>query len=112
MLTGEPVFKGRTAAEVCTQHVHNEPVPPSKRRSSPVPPDLESIILACLEKDPTQRPQTANHIRARLWAGGTAAEWNTDRARRWWRENGEAVRDRRAVVKYESSRTIAVKLDR
>jgi len=112
MLTGEPVFKGRTAAEVCTQHVHNEPVPPSKRRASPVPADLESLILACLEKDPAQRPQTANHIRARLWAGGTAAEWNTDRARRWWRENGEAVRDRRAVVKYEASRTIAVKLDR
>ncbi|MHC4492360.1 MAG: serine/threonine-protein kinase, partial [Planctomycetota bacterium] len=112
MLTGEPVFKGRTAAEVCTQHVHNEPVPPSKRRASPVPPDLESLILACLEKDPAQRPQTANHIRARLWAGGTAAEWNTDRARRWWREHGEEVRDRGTAVRYESSRTIAVKLDR
>ncbi|MHC4973259.1 MAG: serine/threonine-protein kinase [Planctomycetota bacterium] len=112
MLTGEPVFKGRTAAEVCTQHVHNEPVPPSKRRASPVPTDLESLILACLEKDPAKRPQTANHIRARLWAGGTAGEWNTDRARRWWREKGEEVRDRQSGIKYESSRTIAVKLDR
>ena len=65
------------------------------------------------ERTPRNRPQTANHIRARLWAGGTAAEWNTDRARRWWREKGAEVRDRQGRrIKYESSRTIAVKLDR
>ncbi|MHC4548391.1 MAG: serine/threonine-protein kinase [Planctomycetota bacterium] len=112
MLTGEPVFKGRTAAEVCTQHVHDRPVPPSKRCDSPVPPDLEALILACLEKDPAGRPQSANHIRARLWAGETYTRWNTDRARRWWRKHGDALRSRRGQAPYESSRTIAIDLAR
>jgi len=112
LLTGEPVFKGRTAAEVCTQHVQEQPVPPSKRCDQEVPPDLESLIMACLEKDPAHRPQSANHLRARLWAGGTAARWNTDRARRWWRKHGATVRAPRAAEKYESSKTIAIDLRR
>ena len=113
LLTGEPVFKGRTAAEVCMQHVHSEPVPPSKRRDTPVPPDLESLILASLEKDPAKRPQSANHMRARLWAGGSYAQWNTDRARRWWREHGKHLRAAPGEsVPFESSRTIAVDLKR
>jgi len=108
LLTGEPVFKGRTAGEVCAMHVSEQPIPPSKRCDGPVPPALESLILACLEKDPSDRPQSANHLRARLWAGGVAAGWNTDRARRWWRQHGEAARARTQEPLTTASRTIAL----
>ncbi|MEM8882755.1 MAG: protein kinase [Planctomycetota bacterium] len=107
MLTGEPVFKGRNAGEVCTQHVHAEPVPPSKRCDHHVPSDLESLVLACLAKDPADRPATAGHIRARLWAGGTVRKWNTDRARRWWRRYGDEVKEK-ATSTEEAGKTIAV----
>jgi serine/threonine-protein kinase len=108
LLTGEPVFKGKSAAEVCTHHVQTQPVLPSKRRSEPVPADLESVVMACLEKDPNKRPQTAGHLRARLWAGGTLGKWNTDRARRWWRRHGDEVRRPTDGVQHESGRTIAI----
>ena len=113
MLTGEPVFKGTTAGEVCTHHLYTDPVPPSKRCDNVIPADLEAIVMACLEKEPSKRPQTTNHLRARLWAGGTRNKWNTDRARRWWRRHGEAVHARQyidAVSPEESGKTIAIDL--
>ncbi|MHC4953924.1 MAG: serine/threonine-protein kinase [Planctomycetota bacterium] len=109
LLTGEPVFKGRDAGEVCTHHVQTQPTPPSKRVDTPVPAALESIVLACLEKDPDNRPASAGHLRARLWAGGSLSGWNTDRARRWWRLHGDKVQERRTVPE-EAGRTIAVDL--
>jgi len=112
MLTGEPVFKGKNAGEICTHHVHTEPVSPSKRRDRPVPADLESIVLACLAKDPGDRPATAGHIRARLWAGNTLGKWNTDRARRWWREYGEEAKRRTSASDDAAGHTIAIDLKR
>jgi len=109
LLTGEPVFKGKTAADVCTQHVQSPPVPPSKRSDKPVPADLERLVLALLAKDPARRPQTAGHVRARLWAGSTVHEWNTDRARRWWREHGDALRAMKEPPEMpRTERTVAV----
>ena len=110
LLTGETVFKGKNAGEVCTHHVHTEPVPPSKRCDALVPSDLETTILDCLAKDPRHRPASAGHIRARLWAGGTLRKWNTDRARRWWRKHGDAVKAPRGEVPDEANRTIAIDL--
>ena len=112
LLTGETVFKGRTAGEICTHHIHTEPIPPSKRRDTPIPHDLESLVLACLAKDPAKRPQTAGHVRARLWAGGTLGRWNTDRARRWWRAEGEKVKATPVPATDAKGRTIAIDLAR
>jgi hypothetical protein len=109
MLTGEPVFKGRDAAEVCSQHIHADPVPPGKRRDDPVPASYEAIVLACLRKDPAERPATARHLRARLWADGTLRKWNTDRARRWWRKHGVEVKERRTEPE-AAGQTIAIDL--
>jgi serine/threonine-protein kinase len=109
LLTGEPVFKGRDAGEICSQHIHAEPVPPSKRRESPVPASFEAIVLACLAKEPSDRPATAGHLRARLWADGTLRKWNTDRARRWWRKHGDEVKKRRTTPD-AASHTIAIDL--
>jgi len=109
LLTGEPVFKGKNAGEICGHHVHTEPIPPSKRRDRPVPADLESIVLACLRKDPNDRPASAGHIRARLWAGTTIGKWNTDRARRWWRQYGDEVKQRTTETD-AAGQTIAIDL--
>src|SRR5262249_17687015 len=55
LLTGERPFRGATALEVCAQAVHDQPVPP-RRLNRAVPRDLETITLACLEKEPRDRP--------------------------------------------------------
>ncbi|HEY3500073.1 MAG TPA: serine/threonine-protein kinase [Polyangiaceae bacterium] len=88
LLTGEPVFAGRSALEVCTQHLHSAPVAPSERLGRAVPADLEAIVLRCLAKSPEDRYPTAAELERALAACTAAAEWNADRARAWWKQLG------------------------
>ena len=60
--TDSPLFSG-TPIEVASQHVSKPPTPPGEL--APVDQGLEDLILACLAKDPEDRP-TAPQIRSRL----------------------------------------------
>jgi serine/threonine-protein kinase len=97
MLTAEPVFAGRTAVEVCAQHLHSAPVAPSERLGRAVPADLEAIVLRCLAKSPGDRYATAAELERALAACAAAAEWNADRARAWWKLRGGAPTPAREV---------------
>ena len=57
-LTGRPPFKGPTVAETLFQVVRDEPVPPRQLQSQ-IPPDLDTICLKCLSKDPAHRYASA-----------------------------------------------------
>jgi hypothetical protein len=87
LLTGSLVFKGVTPVETMVMHVSREPEPPSRRTTRPIPADLESIVLACLSKDPAARPQTADELAARLRETRLEGEWTRDHARAWWEAN-------------------------
>jgi serine/threonine-protein kinase len=89
MLTGEPVFAGGSAVEVCVKHLHSAPVAPSERLGRAVPADLEAIILRCLAKSPGERYASAADLGRALAACGAAAEWTTERARAWWKLRGD-----------------------
>ncbi len=65
MATGRRPFPGQSQAEVFQQLLGEAPVPPSTLNPE-VPPELERIILACLEKDPATRCQSAAQVRAEL----------------------------------------------
>jgi serine/threonine-protein kinase len=93
-LTGEHVFSGGSLVEVCSHHLHTAPVPPSERLQRAVPEDLESLILACLEKDPADRPGDAAALRRRLETCASYGRWTSDDARAWWVEHGEATSTR------------------
>ncbi|HEY7637740.1 MAG TPA: serine/threonine-protein kinase [Gemmatimonadales bacterium] len=84
LLTGTLVFKGSTPMETIVMHVHKEPETPSGRSGLPIPAELESIVLACLAKDPAARPQTADELDARLGSVRLEKEWTVERAREWW----------------------------
>jgi tetratricopeptide (TPR) repeat protein/tRNA A-37 threonylcarbamoyl transferase component Bud32 len=58
LLTGRPPFRGETATETERQLLTREPVPPSQLNAK-VPPDLETICLKCLQKEPTRRYENA-----------------------------------------------------
>lgn len=54
ILTGHTPFSGTTNAAMFQKILHEEPLPPSRRRRS-VERDLEIICLKALEKDPSRR---------------------------------------------------------
>jgi tetratricopeptide (TPR) repeat protein/tRNA A-37 threonylcarbamoyl transferase component Bud32 len=57
-LTGRPPFLGESALETLKLVTSSDAVSPRKFRPD-VPPDLETICLKCLEKDPSKRYPTA-----------------------------------------------------
>jgi hypothetical protein len=84
LVTGQPLFEGRTIMELCAHHLHTTPVPPSTRLGRPVDRQLEAVLLSCLEKDPANRPRTAMALHDALGASDAAADWSTEDARQWW----------------------------
>lgn len=65
LLTGEPVFDGATAVELIAHHLKRAPDAPSARRDG-VPRELDEVVLACLAKDPADRPGSADVLADRL----------------------------------------------
>jgi len=65
MATGRPAFSGATSAVIFEAILDRAPIPPL-RLNPALSPDLERIILRCLEKDPKLRYQTAADLVADL----------------------------------------------
>ncbi len=65
MLTGEPPFKGDSPYESISKRLQVDPEPPSKLRKE-CSPEIDSIILKALERDPEARYQSAMEIFADL----------------------------------------------
>ena len=61
MIAGTPPFSGRSPQQLLAAHVTEAPEPVSVRRPD-VPPALEMLVMRCLEKNPDDRPQTADDV--------------------------------------------------
>lgn len=98
MLTGTHVFQSATVLEVCSDHLHAQPIPPSERLGAEVPAELERLVLDCLAKDPADRPQTALELQTRVRGLELAETWTEDDARQWWdryrRHDDSPIKDR------------------
>jgi serine/threonine-protein kinase len=93
LLTGELVFRGDTPIAVMMHHAHTPPVPVSERTELPIPPELDRLILACLEKDPAKRPQSARELSRRLADVPVSTAWSEELAERWWSRHEPAAKD-------------------
>ncbi|HKO90673.1 MAG TPA: serine/threonine-protein kinase [Polyangiaceae bacterium] len=82
LLTGMPPFSGESVLEVCGRHLHDAPTSPSQRTTTPIPRELEALVMSCLSKSPSHRPASAASLQAEL--APSAAGWNQARAERWW----------------------------
>ncbi|MBB0246384.1 protein kinase [Streptomyces alkaliphilus] len=85
LLTLRPPFTGETPLSVVYQHVQDTPRPPSSV-SPEVPPELDGLALRALAKNPEDRFQSAEEMRAlvqhaqrmlREHGGHTGGLWNT-----------------------------------
>ena len=72
MLTGEHIFPGKSLQQVMVAHVMETPAHPSTK-STAIPEPLASLVMRCLEKDPSKRPQSADELLHALDATVTPA---------------------------------------
>jgi serine/threonine-protein kinase len=112
LVTGQDVFTGSTSIEIFGKHLHTAPVPPSERLGKTVPPDLEQLIMSCLEKEPTRRPESARVLQRGLKACRDAGSWSDEDARRWMDGHSTALRARQRRFERGSADTVAVDVAR
>jgi len=98
LITGKLVFEGPSAIKVMSDHVHTAPAPPSSRSELPIPRELDTLILECLEKDPAKRPATASALQSRLQAIPIATPWTRERAEAWWSDHAPGISSTRPVA--------------
>ena len=66
LLSGSPVFGGRSVVEVCSHHLLTPPEPLSRVLGWTIGSDLEQLVLDCLSKEPSSRPTDARDLLRRL----------------------------------------------
>jgi serine/threonine-protein kinase len=84
LLTGQLVFEADTSMKMLLQHVQTPPVPPSERTELPIPRELDEFVLACLQKNPDDRPQHAGDLFQMVGRCRTCQTWTRDTAKQWW----------------------------
>jgi tRNA A-37 threonylcarbamoyl transferase component Bud32 len=98
LVTGKLVFEGPSAIKVMSDHLHTAPTPASHRAPSPIPAELDTLILECLDKSPSSRPASARLLRERLEAIPLDAPWTREHAKTWWTSHAPATASRRPVA--------------
>ena len=84
LLTGQPVFEAEDATDLFALHLQAPAIPPSHRTEMPIPPELDALVLSCLEKDPQRRPQDAAAVLEALCRCRSGEGWDNESARTWW----------------------------
>lgn len=87
LLTGQMVFEADTPMKMFLQHLNARPIPPSQRTEMPIPPDVDALVMACLEKAPSKRPQNAEALLRMIEACRVRPSWDGKTARAWWEQH-------------------------
>jgi serine/threonine-protein kinase len=66
LLAGRPPFEDTTISGILRQHNEARPLAPSHKRGSPLPAELERLVMRCLEKRPEDRFRDAGQLAAAL----------------------------------------------
>ncbi|MCP3902395.1 MAG: serine/threonine protein kinase [Planctomycetes bacterium] len=84
LLTGQDVFTGASAMQICYKVMHEDPPRPSAHAPNDLSPALEELVLATLSREPDGRPATARALIEALDAIDGAGTWDHDDAAAWW----------------------------
>ncbi len=88
LLTGRRLFSAETPMAMLVAHATMEPEAPSLSSELAIPAELDRVILACLAKNPDDRPRNAAELARRLRGVEFDRPWGQERARDWWELHG------------------------
>ncbi len=86
LLTGQLVFSAISPIRMAVAHATEKPEPPSVHTPD-IPEALDTIVMQCLEKQPSDRPASAEELARRLRETGLAEQWTVAMRERWWLEH-------------------------
>ena len=84
LLTGQLVFEADTPMKMFVQHLQTRAGAALERTELPIPRELDALVLACLEKDPKQRPRTPAELLRLIDECRTGRTWGQRRRQAWW----------------------------
>lgn len=87
LLSNELVFTGDNPIDMILKHADEKPIPIADRSSQPLPKGLNDLIMGCLAKDPSMRPQNCIEILDVLEKIGAENHWTRIAAQAWWQHN-------------------------
>ncbi len=65
MLTADLPFRGENSIEISLKHINEKPIRPSVLVSN-IPPEIEKILMHCIEKNPQKRYENVSALKADL----------------------------------------------
>jgi serine/threonine protein kinase len=86
LLTNRPPWEANNLAMLFHLLATRDPPRPAQTSQIPIPQTLDDLVVACLARDPSQRPQTIQEILAVLDSDLGLAPWTQEQARQWWRQ--------------------------
>ena len=115
LLTGREVFEGDSIAELCRQHLHETPVWPGVRVGKLVDPQLEALLMCCLEERARRpaaiRPRARTVVVRRIrWRNG----WTSEFRAAWWAEHRKSLAGQPRLAPSDSSpidQTVKIEFD-
>lgn len=85
LLTGKYPYDGNSPIATCMMHVTNEVKRPSSEATENyIPLDLENILMKCMSKDMSLRPQSTSILRTLLETCEEFEKWTSKDAEKWW----------------------------
>jgi serine/threonine-protein kinase len=112
LLSGRHVFEGKTIMEVCLHHLNTEPAPLSQFGLIEVPSALEQLVMACLNKNQANRPQSGQDLADAL-DHLQVGRWTRMDAEAWWDVFGAEIEQSTTPLARASAteQTVAIDFD-
>ena len=109
LLTGAPPFSGGATMDIGRAHLTESPQRLAELLAEPVDPELEAAIAACVRKEPSARPSSANALITLLNRSKLAQQWSQADAAAWWATHWPVLRLARvSTTPSQSKRSIMV----
>ncbi len=111
LLTGREVFVAASVMGVLTRTLTEDAPRPSSITSEPIRPELEALLLECLDRDPGKRPADAAVLLERLEALETPElAWPQSSAKAWWQAHAKLF-EPKAEPPLSTAPTLAIDLE-